>query len=128
MDFKNQGNDFVVVWEDRGQLYAGDLNLQDTEGTGVKVVFEYIKENGCLVIPENDVLVTRVGAILGGMGIDDTEKIHSWGCYEANIFQEKGITMLNIADGSRGAHTSDENMSVENLIKLEDLVYRLMVS
>ena len=54
--------------------------------------------------------------------------IKSWGCYDANIFVENGIQVINIADGSQGAHTSSENVSIKNLENLADVFYQLVIS
>lgn len=83
------------------------------------------KENGSFEFKREDGFVKRTVEILDKMGITP-RYMNSWGCYEANIFAEHGIMMLNLADGSFDSHTKDERIKVSDLEKLGELVYRLV--
>jgi len=50
-----------------------------------------------------------------------------WGCSDANIFNQKGIKVLNIVDGGRNSHSEYEEVTVEELKKLAKVV-KILVS
>ena len=51
----------------------------------------------------------------------------SFGCSDANVFNKKGIHVLDLGDGTMDAHTTEEKISVGSLLKLKDLVFELIV-
>lgn len=96
------------------------------EEHGTRVEAAVVRENGLFRFAKDEKFVLRTLKVLEEMGIDKPELIESWGCYEANIFAEHGIMMLNIADGMKNAHTVDETVNIEDLQMLADLVYLLV--
>lgn len=98
---------------------------KEGEKDGVQVETKITKENGSFEFSKEDPQVERTIEVLTKMGISPTF-INSWGCYEANIFAEHGIMMLNLADGSLDSHTKDERIKVSDLEKLGELVYKLV--
>lgn len=77
-------------------------------------------------IPDDDPLVRRI--------FDACEKIGAkpftaatGGGSDANIFNQYGITAVNIATGMENVHTTDEQISLENLKKIAELALELML-
>ena len=92
---------------------------------GISSQIKITKENGSFEFEKDSDFVRRTVEILDKMGVSP-KYINSWGCYEANIFAEHGIMMLNLADGSLDSHTKDERIKVSDLEKLGELVYKLI--
>lgn len=95
-------------------------------GRGASAEVKITRENGGFEFSKDDEFLKRTLTILRQLGIKDPDLIESWGCYEANIFAEHRIMMLNIADGSIDTHTPEERIRVSNLVRLTDLVYALV--
>lgn len=92
---------------------------------GAELGWDLVRENSGFNFSKDEPLAKRAKEVLERLGLEFTlEK--SWGCYDANIFVEKGIRVLNMGDGSSGAHTTREQIKVTDLVKLGDLVFELM--
>ena len=89
--------------------------------------FDVVRENGGFLYEESDDFVQDTVKFLQQHNYQP-KLIESWGCYDANIFVENKIQVINIADGSQGAHTSSENVSIKNLENLADIFYQLVIS
>lgn len=50
----------------------------------------------------------------------------AWGCSDANIFREHGITTLNLGNGGTGAHTTEESIELAQFQKLYTLMMGLI--
>lgn len=98
---------------------------KEAEASGAKVEFKIVRENGSFKFSPKDSFILRTIEVLKGMDVKP-KLVRSWGCYEANIFAEHGIKMLNLADGSMGSHTSEERIRVSDLERSADLVYSLV--
>jgi len=103
-----------------------DKFQRNAQKFGTEIRAKIVRENGGFEFAKDDEFISRTLEILSQMGINDPSLIESWGCYEANIFAEHGLMMLNIADGMMDAHTIDEKVHVDNLQKLADLIYLLV--
>jgi len=86
---------------------------------------EVVRENGGFLLGTNDHLVLA--------GVDAVESlqlvpnlIKASGCFDANVFIDNGIKILNFANGSKGGHTTQEQISVENLNLIANLVSQLV--
>lgn len=88
---------------------------------------DIIRENEGFLYEENDDFVQETVKFLQQHN-HQPKLIESWGCYDANIFVKNGIQAINIADGSQGAHTSSENISIKNLENLADMFYQLIIN
>ena len=111
------------------QLCRGVIRVFEKEAKkeSMRIESKITKENGAFEFSKKDVFVGRTLSVLKEIGISP-QLIEAWGCYEANIFAEYGIMMLNIADGSIDSHTKDERISVKDLERLGDLIYNLVVN
>lgn len=83
------------------------------------------RENGGFKYDKEDPFVKETVKKIGGLGIKP-ELINSFGCADANIFAEHGIKILNIADGSRDAHTVNERVRVKDLEGLVQLILEIV--
>lgn len=102
----------------------------EKESKKSKVKMKYLKtrENNGFKFDIKDQFITNTLKQLSNLGIKEPELVKSWGCYEANIFAEHGIMMLNIADGSLDNHAKTERIKVTDLEKLGNLVYELIIN
>lgn len=85
-----------------------------------------VRENDGYEIAEDDPFLLETMQKLISMKIEPN-LVRSWGCYEANIFHSKGLKMINLADGSKASHTVDETIHKDDLIRLVDLAYKLII-
>lgn len=90
-----------------------------------KAVVTITRENGGFVLDENSEFFKRTLEILKEDGLKP-DLVKSWGCYDANIFFDKGIETVNIADGSQDAHTKNERVHVDNLTRMSELMWKLV--
>jgi len=89
--------------------------------TGVKVNFVATRENPGFKIDPNHPFLLEILSLLAKFGLKPQIK-DSMGCADANFFAGHGLTTINIADGTLGAHTIDERIHVDNLNRLVDLI------
>lgn len=92
---------------------------------GASIESTVMRENNGFLLEENDSLISETRKKLKNLGIE-SNLIKSWACFDANIFVEKGIKVLNLADGSKYSHTFDEEISVENLFLLANTALNLL--
>jgi len=91
----------------------------------VKVKSAVVRENGGFEIEKKDPFVLKTLKVVHNY--NKTPKfIKSWGCYDANVFSEHGIQLINIADGSIDSHTSQERIHSKNLDNLVNMFYDLV--
>ena len=69
-------------------------------------------------------LMEYVGSCMAKEGLKPEFKI-LWGISDANTFNSKGLTSLNISAGSLENHTVRERISIENMEKINRLILRL---
>ena len=100
----------------------------EAKEAGMELEAQITKENGAFAFKKDESFITKTVEALRGFGVENPKLIESWGCYEANIFAENGVVMLNIADGSMDAHEDTERVKVSDLERLEDLIYRLVTT
>lgn len=114
--------------EEELETYSGQLVTlfeRASHESGAKAEIRITRENsGFQFDPKGD-FISHTISMLKLFGITP-HLIDSWGCYEANIFAEHGILMLNIADGSLDGHTPDERIHMNDLVRLADVVYALV--
>jgi len=47
---------------------------------------------------------------------------------DANILNSKGIEVINLGDGVENAHTTNEQININDLIKLKNIIYKILKS
>ncbi len=85
---------------------------------------ETVRENGGFLYEEDEPLVVAAAAGLTAVGATPQYK-KVFGCFDANVFAEHNITLVNIAHGAEFSHGTGERMSLENLAALGGLVEQL---
>lgn len=91
---------------------------------GGTTTIETVRENGGFLHEPTHPLVAKVAARLVDVGLEPVYQ-NVFGCFDANIFIEHGVTLINISPGVEHAHGVTERISVENLGKLGTLVFEL---
>lgn len=71
-------------------------------------------------------VVKLASAAIGKLG-RTARCFHSGGGSDANIFNGKGIPTVNLAVGYEHIHTTNEQIKVENLVKVSELVKEILV-
>jgi len=99
-----------------------------TKNTSVTQIIKIIRENAGFLFLEDEEFIKNTRKIIENVKGDRINLIKSWGCYDANIFAERGIQILNFADGSFGAHTTHEGVGRKNLNNLGQLLFELVSS
>lgn len=94
-------------------------NLQD-----ITFIFEKVRENGGFKFSDQDPFIQNAARVVTRLGFPPSF-INSLGCYDANVFAEKGVKIINFGWGGKFEHTKAEEVSVENLSGLGNLVYGL---
>ncbi|MBD3365998.1 M20/M25/M40 family metallo-hydrolase [candidate division WWE3 bacterium] len=97
--------------------------VAENEGS---VEIEIVRENSGFSFSADDPLLRYTMRILEDLELSPTPRV-STGCYDANIFQEHGICVLNLGNGSVDNHTIREKISVVDLEMLANLVYSLVM-
>ncbi len=98
---------------------------KEAKAAGAKIESKIVRENGSFEFFPKDSFIIRTLEVLKQFGIKP-KLVRSWGCYEANIFAEHGIKMLNISDGSLDSHALTERIKASDLERLVDLIYFLV--
>ena len=97
------------------------------EKNGGTVTIETVRENGGFLYTESHPQVVAAARGLESVGLQPMHKI-VFGCFDANIFSEHKIDLVNISHGAEFSHGVTERMSLENLSKLGNLVWTLVQS
>lgn len=96
-----------------------------SENLGGRIKYKVNRENPgyehSLISP----LIVQTGAIMKSIGFKPVLK-SSWGCSDANFFNEHGIKVVNLGNGSKNPHTVKESVSIKDMEKLEKLILSLM--
>lgn len=113
------------------ELIASSDAIRDAFAEGAKYYgsqaqIDFCRENGGYKYsPLHPFLVKTKGKILE-VGLKPVFK-EAWGCSDGNIFVEKGLTVLNLGDGTRDSHTKRESISIKELDNLYRLITALVV-
>lgn len=92
---------------------------------GARVQVKIQRENNSYNFKKSALQIKRTTEILRELGLKVRHK-KTWTCSDANIFNEKGIKVLNLGDGVRNPHTCQESIKVEDLISLTELIIKLI--
>lgn len=91
---------------------------------GSEVRIDIVRENDGYDFERSDPWVREVARILRELGFR-TRHTNTWTCSDANIFNAKGIKVLNLGDGIKNIHSCKENIRIEDLVNLTRLIIRL---
>lgn len=92
---------------------------------GCKIKYETVCENSGYMYYRNDQFIKET--IVKMRLIKRQFRLKkSLGCSDANIFQEHGIKVLDLGDGSKNSHTVNESIEIKNLLNLKSLLISLV--
>lgn len=93
----------------------------------LRVSADVVLENpGFRLAPNHPAILSAV-SVLTSLGL--TPRLTSThACFDANIFHSRGITVINLSDGSRANHTPQESIRDTDLSTLARIVLGLMYS
>lgn len=94
---------------------------------GGSAELEKARENGGYEYEDDNVLLLRTKKVFETLDIKPLV-VQTWGISDANVFHENGISVMELGDGSQDTHTINESISVENLIKLRDVIIALITT
>lgn len=92
---------------------------------GGKIGAKIFRENPGYEYLTDDGFVKTTGEKIKDFGLKPAF-VKKWACSDANIFNSKGMQILNLGDGVIGAHTAGEKVSVSDLSKLTELILFLV--
>ncbi len=96
------------------------------ERVNFKYEIDIVRENPGFFYSKEDRDIQNVMKIFSKLKIPVRfEK--TWGCFDANIFLQNGIKVINMGDGSIDSHTVKERISIESLFNIYRFV-KLVIS
>jgi len=112
------------------EIYTLETKIAFIEAIGqnpYRLTFESVRENGGFKYDRTDPDIHASEEVLRKLEFP-IEHNYGFGCYDANVFAEKGVKIINLGNGTLHPHTKEESMSVENLIGLGNLVHAIALS
>lgn len=91
---------------------------------GGQIEVDVVQENAGFDYDASDDFVQHVASHIGKLG-KTPQFLRASGCYDANIFAEKGIKVLNMANGSRDSHSTNEHITIDDLTYTAELALSL---
>jgi tripeptide aminopeptidase len=99
---------------------------EEVKKMNAKAIIDVVRENPGFKFDKDEEIIKNAVKVFEKMKIKPIFN-ESYGCYDGNIFIGKGIKVLNMCDGSKYSHTVNEQISVENLEKIADVAYNLVL-
>jgi tripeptide aminopeptidase len=127
MHLKGEVRSFV---EGRAEKICEEIIIEfrkSAEKYGSKITTNVVLENPGYEYKLSDPLINNVKNALVVNKIKPVFERY-YGCSDANIFVGKGIKVLNIGNGSKNAHTVDEEISVKDFERFYKLILSLIIS
>lgn len=86
----------------------------------------WVRENGAYVLTNSEAkdFVERTRLLITSIGLEAHES-NPWGVSDANIFNDKGLFCMNLADGTEFSHTVEERIKITELEEMHRLMVRL---
>ncbi|HVA96539.1 MAG TPA: M20/M25/M40 family metallo-hydrolase [Candidatus Acidoferrales bacterium] len=86
----------------------------------VQLDIDYSVDNPTYLFEKQDQYVQQISYVFQQQDIQPT-LVKSWSVSDANIFNTKGLQVINIGDGARNTHTRDESIALADMEKLVTL-------
>ncbi len=83
------------------------------------------KDNEGYTFTKSNPLIKEIMQTFFAMNINTTY-VKAWSCSDANIFNQKGLTVVNIGDGTKHTHTVEETIAIADMQKLFDFLLRFI--
>lgn len=109
------------------ELYSKEIIeafKKSVESFGGKIKYKIIQENKGYAHSVNDMFVRHTIEVMRELELKSVLTT-SWGCSDANIFNEHDIKVLNLGNGSKNPHTVKESVSIKEIEKLKKLILSL---
>jgi len=105
-----------------------DLKAIMSKTYGCDITTEIVVENPGYVHSDED--LAEIKELIDKHLTTDTQIKWSYGVSDANIFNEdtKKLKVFNLGDGSLGAHTTKESVSVESLQRMKELIIKMAIN
>lgn len=100
---------------------------KSAEKYGSKIKTDVVLENPGYEFEENDSLIKHAEKSIKNTGSKVILERY-YGCSDANIFNTNGLRVLNLGNGSRNAHTVNEEISVKDFEGFYKLILSLITS
>ncbi|ELV8681608.1 M20/M25/M40 family metallo-hydrolase [Vibrio fluvialis] len=84
---------------------------------GAEAVIQSTRAYNAFVLDEEHPLICELKSAFNAMGIETKTK-RTGGGSDANNFNEKGLTTVNISTGMAKVHTTEEHIAVDDLVKV----------
>ncbi len=97
------------------------------EKHGAEVDIESSRAYDAFVIEENHPHVSAIKAAFAELGIEAFTK-GTGGGSDANNFNKKGLTTVNLSTGMAKVHTTEEFIAVSDMVKITEFVKHFLVS
>lgn len=97
------------------------------EAFGAQAEITVSREYGGYAVKEGDALLSYVEGVIRDLGLTPV-RATSGGGSDTNIFNNRGLKLLNLGTGMSKCHTLDEYMTVKDLSDLTRLVHQLILS
>ncbi len=94
---------------------------------GAKSEIEVSREYGGYAVTDGEPLLAFTEATIRDLGMTPV-RMTSGGGSDTNIFNNRGLKLLNLATGMSKVHTLEEYVEVKDMVDLTRLVHRLAVS
>ncbi|NOH26803.1 M20/M25/M40 family metallo-hydrolase [Vibrio mediterranei] len=91
------------------------------EKFGAEVEIESTRAYDAFVIAEDDAHVLKIKQVFEANGIEANTK-HTGGGSDANNFNGKGLTTVNLSTGMAKVHTTEEYIAIDDMVKITDFV------
>ncbi len=102
----------IIKWEDKiNKVFMND-----------RVTIK--RENNGYDFQKTDTWVKNTTKILRELNLKVYYK-KSWACSDANIFNKKGLKVLNLGEGAKNIHTCQENIKIKDMVILTQLIIKL---
>ncbi len=89
---------------------------------GVKLELTHSQDNPGYIFEQNDPYVQEIATLLSTLGFAP-RFVKSPSVSDANIYNSKGLQVINIGDGTRRTHTTEESIRVSDMVKLVTIFY-----
>jgi len=90
-----------------------------------KIEIDIVNENAGFNYDKADKDISQVSVILRTLNFTPIF-IKSLGCYDANVFYENGVKIINFGNASKHNHTVDEQISESDFIDISNICFGVM--
>ncbi len=127
VEIKGEVRSLVEKRVDEETKKMAQVFVKEAAVLGAQVDFRHERLYSSFHIGEEEEVSLRAVKALKKLGLKPERQALGGGS-DANILNAGGIRCLNLGNGSRKVHTTDEEISVENLVKTAEFCHALMIT